>query len=247
MKKIREFLKQQIFPGINATIINKKISETYVKQKEIDIDISEIKKQKDEYISKLKNEVNLQLERKIKLEDKAKSLLFIITLAITTITFSLDYLKENANQIIPIIFIFFSITHFVIGGIRALQTLNIKEFNIDQTNIELNNNKFKIRLDKKASSLLKELIRSRSLNELIHVKIANLTYASFILIRNGLVLFVLFFISTITLSFMEKNEKTTTETKFEKTLNIESKDLIKIDSSKNYKINQEIKETETKK
>lgn len=235
-----QFIKQQIFPGFYADYCNKKVSEIYQKQEKADIDISEIKEEKDEYILKLKTEIEQQIERKIKLEDKAKSLLFIITLAITIITFSLSYIKENTHHILPIIFIVLSIIHFVISGIRALQTLNIKEFNIHQTVIEFQENKFVIKKDKKPSLLLRELIKSKSLNDLINLKISNFTFASFILIRNGLIFFVLFFISTISMSFSDNKAENKPKTE----IVIESKIKVK-DTIKESELNQ-INETEKK-
>ena len=155
---MKQFLKQQIFPGIYATYANKEISKIYKNQSDSDVDISEIKGKEDDYIKKLEEEIKIQLDRKVKIEDKAKSLLFIITLAITTITFSLNYLKENSNQIVPIIFILLSIIYFVFGGIRALQTFNIKQFHVVQTKINFQENKFIVKPQKTSVSYLKELI-----------------------------------------------------------------------------------------
>ncbi len=225
---MKKFLQQQIFPGIYANYSNKIISEIYKNQENAEIDISDIKEKKNEYISKLKIELEQQIERKIKLEDKAKSLLFIIALAITIMTFSLSFIKENLNHIIPVIFIILSITHFVISGIRALQTLNIKQFNIHQTTIKYQENKFIIQKEKKASLLLKELIKSKSLNDLINTKISNLTYASFILIRNGLIFFVLFFITTISISLTENKAENVHQTKVVTESKLEIKDTINI-------------------
>lgn len=202
-----QFLKQQVFPGIYATYVNRQISLIYEKQRESEVDVSGIKGKEEEYVLKLKEEIKIQFDRKVKIEDKAKSLLFIITLAITTITFSLNYLKENSNQILPLIFIVLSIIYFVFGGFRALQTFNIKQFHVDQPTIDFQENKFVLKPEKKTISHLKELIISKSLNDLINIKTSNLTYASFILIRNGLIMFVLFFISTIFILHYESKTK----------------------------------------
>ncbi|MFB3386586.1 hypothetical protein [Flavobacterium sp. LAR06] len=202
-----QFLKQQVFPGIYATYVNRQISLIYERQRKSEVDVSAIKGKEEEYILKLKEEIKIQFDRKVKIEDKAKSLLFIITLAITTITFSLNYLKENSNQLTPLIFIVLSIIYFVFGGLRALQTFNIKQFHVDQPTIDFQQNKFVLMPEKKTISHLKELIISKSLNDLINTKTSNLTYASFILIRNGLIMFVLFFISTISILHYESKTK----------------------------------------
>lgn len=201
---ILKFLQQQIFPGFYADYCNRQISKIYEKQKKAKVDVSKIKGEEKNYVMKLQEEMKIQLERKVKIEDKAKSLLFIITLAITTITFSLNFLKQNSNEIVPLVFILLSIVYFVLGGLRALQTFNIKQFHISQTSINIADGKFILEPDKKAELVLKELILSKTLNDLINSKTSNLTYASFILIRNGLIMFLLFFISTIAFLFFKQ-------------------------------------------
>lgn len=240
-----KFIQQQIFPGLYADYCNKKVSKIYNKQKKADVNIAEINSEKDDYILKLKNEIEQQIERKIKLEDKAKSLLFIITLAITIITFSLTYIKENTYHLLPIIFIVLSIIHFIISGIRALQTLNIKEFNIHQANIKFKENEFILKKDKKPSLLLKELIKSKSLNDLINLKTSNYTFASFILIRNGLIFFVFFFVLSISKSFnvnetdskVQTESEVQTESKVRTEQVIESK-IIEKDTIKELELNE---------
>jgi hypothetical protein len=201
---ILKFLQQQIFPGFYADYCNSQISKIYEKQKNAKIDVSKIKGDENKYVSKLQEEMKIQLDRKVKIEDKAKSLLFIITLAITTITFSLSFLKQNSNEMVPLFFILVSIVYFVLGGLRALQTFNIKQFHVSQTSINIEKDKFVLKPDKKAPLLLKELILSKALNDQINSKTSNLTYASFILIRNGLIMFLLFFISTIAFLFFKQ-------------------------------------------
>ena len=190
------FIQQQVFPGIYATYINSKISKLYEIQLKYEVDVSDIAGSEKEYMAKFELELKNQLDRKVKTEDKAKSLLFIISLTITAITFSLSYLKENSNQIIPIIFIFLSILYFVFAGIRSLQTLNIKRFHLIQPKIEIRDDLFVLTKDPETSLILKDMISSKSLNDLINLKTSNLTFASFVLIRNGIILFVLFFITT---------------------------------------------------
>lgn len=201
------FIKQQVFPGVYASYVNRKISVIYEKQKKLNIDVSAIKKNKEKYISELENELKNQYERKTKTEDKAKSLLFIISLSITAITFSLNYIKGTSNQMISIIFISLSIMYFVFAGIRALQTLNIKEFHILQPDITVKDISIILNKKKKNNLILKELVLQKSLNDLINIKISNLTYASFIMIRNGITLFMFFFITNIASNFFSNDSE----------------------------------------
>lgn len=243
---MNQFLKQQIFPGIYATFANKVISKIYKNQSESDVDISEINGEEVDYIKKLEEEINNQLDRKVKIEDKAKSLLFIITLAITTITFSFNYLKENSNQIMPIIFILLSIIYFVFGGIRALQTFNSKQFHVVQTNIDFQENRFILKPEKESVSYLKELIVSKSLNDLINLKTSNLSYASFVLIRNGLIMFVLFFISTIIISQFETKNDNENNKEYNRIKVIKINDSLNLKIPYSFEVKYEVQNVKTK-
>ena len=60
---------------------------------------------------------------------------------------------------------------------------------------------------KKDNLILKELVLQKSLNDLINIKISNLTYASFIMIRNGIILFMFFFITNIASNFFSNDSE----------------------------------------
>lgn len=90
-----------------------------------------IKEDEKNYVVKMQEEMKIELDKKVKIEDKAKYLLFMITLAITTITFSLNFLKQNSNEI-ALVFILLSIVYFVLDSLLALETFNIKQFHINQ-------------------------------------------------------------------------------------------------------------------
>lgn len=101
-----------------------------------------------------------------------------------------------------------SILYFVLGTIRAIQTLNIRKFHVTQTAIEITDDNYKLAAKKTDTDFLKELIKSKQQNDLINVQLSNYTYASFTLIRNGIILFVFFFIMTIFVSYFSKQNKT---------------------------------------
>lgn len=231
MKTIFNFIKQEIFPGFYAGYVNKRISRSYVTQAKYEVDVSCASDNTSQYITDIKLDLANQLERKKIIEDKAKSLLFIITVAITAITFSLNYLNSltiNNYQTVSICLVFLSIIYFVFGAIRALQTINIRLFNINQVKIECNTNKFVLIAKDDDSESLKGLIRDKQLNDLIILRLSNFTYASFNLIRNGIVLFVLFFISTISFSYVAKKEVTSNKYTMEKDLKVKINDTIDI-------------------
>nr|WP_322626475.1 hypothetical protein [uncultured Flavobacterium sp.] len=212
MSEVKYFILQHIFPGLYAAYANKIVANNYDKQSNFDVDLTAITAgQEKDYIEQVKADIKEQHDRKKIIEDKAKSLLFIITVSITAITFSLNYLNTleiNIPQTIALFVLSISILYFVLGTIRALQTLNIRKFHVIQTVVEITEDNFKLTAKKDDIHFLKELIKSKLQNDLINIQLSNYTYASFTLIRNGIILFVLFFIITIFVSYFSKRNNT---------------------------------------
>lgn len=211
MSKIKCFILQHIFPGLYASYANNIVAKNYDKQNNFDVDLTAITvgEEKD-YIEQVKADLKEQHDRKKIIEDKAKSLLFIITLSITAITFSLNYLNTleiNIPQTIALFVLAISILYFVLGTIRSLQTLNIRKFHVIQTVVEITDDNFKLTAKKTETDFLKDLIKSKQQNDLINIQLSNYAYASFTLIRNGIILFVSFFIMTIIVSYFSKQNK----------------------------------------
>lgn len=210
MSKIKDFILEQIIPGFHAKCVNKTILKFYNDRANFDVDISAVTGNETEYIEQLKADLKEQLERKKTIEDKSKSLLFIIAVSVTAITFSLTYLNSiviNLTQIIALIFLAISILYFVQGVIQALQTLNIKKFHIIQTDIEITETNYKLSAKKSDSDYLKDLIRGKQQNDLINIRLSNYTFASFNLIRNGIIVFVTFFATTICGNYFSQKVK----------------------------------------
>ena len=231
MNKLKYFFQQQIFLGFYASYVNKIISKNYESQQNFNVDISQVTGKEKEYIKQIKIDLENQLERKKRIEDKAKSLLFIIAVTITAITFSLNYLNSltiDVYQTISIAIVFLSIIYLVIGAIRALQTLNIRQFNITQATIDKDDTKYILKANQTDTDYLKDIIISKQLNDLINIRLSNYTYASFNLIRNGIILFVIFFITTISFSYFSKIEKSTGIHKIEKEIKVKVNDSINV-------------------
>lgn len=191
-----EIIKQQLFPIIYSSKVNSVLEKNYKRILNYDVDIehdSDISKS----IEVIEKEINLQFERKNKLEDKAKSILFIITLSITTITFLLSYTKENSDKTISLILLSLSVIYFIVAGIQALSTLNVKRFHIILPRIIENENSLMLTVISKDENYLKSITKSKFLNDIITTKISNSIFSAFILIRNGLILYLLFFITNI--------------------------------------------------
>jgi len=212
MSKIKYFILQHIFPGFYAAYANGIVSKNQQNQKGFDVDLTAITtEQEKEYIDQVKADLKEQHDRKKIIEDKAKSLLFILAVSITAITFSLTYLKSiyfNVYQIIALIFLGTSISYFISGVIRALQTLNIRPFNVIQAEVEITDSSYKLIARKNDNDFLKVLIKKKQLNDLTNVCLANYTYASFSLIRNAIIFFVMFFVTTIYGNYFSQKGKT---------------------------------------
>ncbi|WP_264511016.1 hypothetical protein [Flavobacterium sp. N1719] len=248
MSNIKYFILQHIFPGFYATYANKIIAKNYDKQQNFDVDLSAITAgQEKDYIEQLKADIKEQHDRKKIIEDKAKSLLFIISVSITAITFSLTYLNSleiNIPQTIALILLGVSIVYFVLASIRALQTLNIRKFNVINTAIEITEVNFKLTAKKTDSDFLKELIKSKQQNDLINIQLSNYTYASFTLIRNGIILFVSFFIITIFFSYLSKHDKTIETYQISKEIKIKVNDSIDVKIPYTFELKYDIKNLE---
>lgn len=205
MSKIIDFL----FPLWRA---NKYIDE---KIKEIDndysVDISKsVDKQKD--IELLEKELKAQLERKKGIEDKAKSILFAITLTVTILIFSVNSLKLSYNNwfdYIPLSVLTISVFCLIVSACMSLKALELKEYNYlfllknddDSQKIEL------IKNDKETT--LSDAIKTKILNDFRITKISNYVSFAYSSIRNGVVGFALVLIILMLYSFFNPPQKTT--------------------------------------
>ncbi len=248
MTKIQYFILQHIFPGFYASYANNIVAKNYDKQNNYDVDLTAIKAdQEKEYIEQVKTDFKEQNERKKLLEDKAKSLLFIITVSITAITFSLNYinnLETNIPQTIALLVLCISIIYFVFGTIRTLQAINIRRFNVIKTEIEITEECYKLIKNKSDTDFLKELIKSQKLNELTYVQKLNYTYAAFTLIRNGIILFVSFFIMTILVSYFYEHNKTQDTYPIKKEIQMRINDSIDVKIPYTFELKYDIKNLE---
>lgn len=251
MSKIKYFILQHIFPGFYASYTNSIVSKNYDKQNSFDVDLTAITAgQEKVYIEQIKADFKEQNERKKLLEDKAKSLLFIITVSITAITFSLNYintLETNIPQTIAMVILCISIMYFVFGTIRTLQAINIRRFNVIQTEIKITEECYELIKNKSDTDFLKELIKSQKMNELTYVQKLNYTYAAYTLIRNGIILFVSFFIMTILVSYFYKHNKTKDTYPIKKEIQIKINDSIDVKIPYTFELKYDIQNLEINK
>jgi len=88
--------------------------------------------------------------------------------------------------------------YYLIEGVyRALQTLNIREFHSYQLKVIKQDNSYLVKTMQNNNELLCQLVRDKKLNDIINLQLTNYVYSSFVLIRNGIILFFAYFASTI--------------------------------------------------
>lgn len=200
LSNLRNYLRQSIYPGYYAVKANKIIDKDYdlLNKKSVatfpsNIDI-------DAALEQLQMEYAAQMDRKKTIEDKAKSILATISISITAITFSLNYEKvsyQKSIEIISLVILMLSICYFIMGTIRAIQTINIRSFNVSQTQTSETNSEIKLIPLGTNVEQLQDLIKAKLLNDKIILKLGNFAWASFILVRNGIILFALYFIVSL--------------------------------------------------
>lgn len=199
-----DFIKQQVFPGWYARFANKIVLKKYKEQEKYSVNIESIESDYRQVLNNVKNDLEKQVSRKERIEEKSKSLLFIITVIIIAITFSLNYISKLLNnnlQLIAVFILLISILYLVMGAVRVLQALNIRRFSVYQVEVEKSDLQYILVKELDDKKLLKDLIKKKQLNDLIIIQLSNFTYASFTLIRNGIILFMAFFISTISILY----------------------------------------------
>lgn len=232
MSKIKSFILEQVLPGFHAGRSNRKVESIYESRKDFEVDLTAIGSWREkEYIEQIKLDLKQQHERKKIIEDKVKSLLFIIAVSITAITFSLNYLQSityNSYQIIALFFLGVSVLYFVQGVVRALQVLNIRQFHIVQAEVEITEKNYRLLAKKSDSSFLRELIKSKQQNDLINIRLSNYAFASFNLIRNGVIFFVVFFAVTVVGDYFSKKIKIQEKYSIKKEVKVKISDSVDV-------------------
>jgi hypothetical protein len=145
----------------------------------------------------LKLEIKEQFDRKQGLEDKIKSILFVISVAITAITFCLkdiDWSRWNWLSISGLSFIGLSIFYFLSSALLSIKALIPIPFYEPHPKVKFDTIKKTVSYESvKSADDLKLLAKYKLLNDNINLRIQNTTSAVLQLLQNGMVLFALFF------------------------------------------------------
>lgn len=199
-------LVEPIIPHIYAFLIEKGLETKIQNLNEKKAKIKILDHEVDEFLEIVKKYHEKEYERKDIIEDKAKSSLFIVTLSITLILGSLNFV--NSDKIIfpkfILIFLIIGVVYIIFSGITAIKALHMKPYNdivIDSIIVGKDYNKLTaVKMSKKTE--LSELYECIKLNQLLTTIKANYVEVTFLGIRNGLILVATFFIlDAINISF----------------------------------------------
>lgn len=194
---LKNSIQQEMFPNIYAFIVEKKIRSRYSAFKDRSLSLRLNTRRKESISKSLLSYHEREAERKKIIEEKGRAALFIVALSITIGLATLGLLKDLQNNWLSIVaFCFFSIglLYLLIAGITALRVVNIGEFHQITISDELEERKDVI-TESRASKqvMILKLYRYLKLNQHINNIKANFAYATFIGIRNGIVLIAMFF------------------------------------------------------
>lgn len=208
------FFSQHVFPGHYTAIVEKKIKSGYDEINSIE-SYQVPKGKKEEMIDQIIKNIEEQQDRKKGLEDKVKAILFSISIAITAITFSLSYEQTTITTIpgiIALTILSLSIFYFVSSAIVAVKTLIPVGFSSIQADVSFNTDEKTIKLNiPKVEDRLHQLLKDKLLNDNVNLRISNATYASLKLLRNGIILFAVYFVIAISQKLFYKNDTPSNE------------------------------------
>ncbi len=193
-KSSLEGLIPHIYGFLTENMLEAQIQDLFPKKAKIKIDDSEV----DEFFEIVKNHHEKEFERKGVIEDKAKSSLFIVTLSVTLILGSLNFI--NVDKIMfpkfLLVFLIIGVIYIIFSGITAIKALHMKPYNDIVINSliigEDYDNLTAVKMPKKTE--LSETYECIRLNQLLTIIKSNYVEVTFLGIRNGLILVATFFI-----------------------------------------------------
>ena len=197
MNKIIHFL----FPLRNANKhIDGKIQE--INEKYF-VDISKSKdKHKDFEI--FEKELKSQLDRKKGIEDKAKSILFSVTLSVTILIFSVNSLKlnySNSFDYISLVILIIAVFYLIRSAYFSLKALEVKEYNyLVTTKNDTVAEKIEL-IKNNEETVLINAIKTKILNDFRIIKISNYVSIAYSSIKNGIIGFAIVLIMLLIHSF----------------------------------------------
>lgn len=202
ISKTEEFIGSQLIPILPAYAAAKKLFVKLEVAKQVGFDIEVMEDaNKDNLKADLQAIYSSEEERKKVLEDKAKSILFVITISSSLILGSVGVLRDGIFPQHKFLFVVFAIgiSYFVLSGVACIASLNIRGFHKIVLNdyIRKSENGQIFLGDIDDDDKIALLYQCSYLNEMILCIKSNFVDAAYILVRNALILILLFFIGLI--------------------------------------------------
>jgi hypothetical protein len=148
----------------------------------------------------LESDLEEQLNRKKIVEDKAKAILGTISITITAITFALINQKVFSDpfSIIEVGLLLISVISFIMAIIRSIQSMNIRNYYLKQGIIDLvKDDRIVVAIEVDLRKKFEDLLYYKMANNNTILQNSNYAFAAFILVRNGLLSFTMFFIVSL--------------------------------------------------
>lgn len=208
--KLRGFLLEHIATYFYACwaekVLIRKIKN--LKEKEFAIKLDETKNL-PKLIKELKACHQKERDRKKIIEDKAAASLFVIGLSVTLILGSLEFIRDTESGLIFKFFIFsiliIGVIYLLFSGAASIKALITRQFydeDLDDWIKENGNELNVVTLDNNIR--FAQAYKSIKLNQLMTDIRSNYVYATFIGIRNGIILISFFFIIAVGNVFFSK-------------------------------------------
>lgn len=200
---IKEFFLQEIVAHWHACrverIITKNVKKLEKRKYSFPLDNEE---DFNKLIEDIKECHKNERSRKEIIEDKAKASLFVISLSVTLLLGSLDFIKDPNSGIIFKIFMFLilvlGLSYFLLSGYSSIRAFNIRKFFDIDINELIKEKEGKLNIiNLSDKDKISEMYKNIKINQLITNIRSNYVDATFIGIRNGIILISLFFIIVI--------------------------------------------------
>lgn len=198
-----EFFLQSIVPNFYVFSVEKILKEKIEELRNRSFEIK-IEGELDEttLVDEIKTYHKDESTRRLIIDDKAKANLFIIALSVTIILGSLSFIKDPGNKFVTtlpvLLLLIVGVAYLLLAGITAIKALNIREFYdiylrdlVTEADGRLNVAKIS------NEDLICKHYKNTKLNELTNIIKSNYVYATFIGVRNGILLISIFFIIAV--------------------------------------------------
>lgn len=201
LSRIKNFLQQNIVPNLYTFLAEKILRDRIRKLEEKEFNV-EINKDQDtnEFIEELKEYHQKEVNRKKIIEDKAKASLFIIVLSTTLILGSLGFIEEGGVifKFHILLILIIGVIYLLLSGITSIKALNIRKFYDVYLDNRVKETKGKLNvLSLNKEDRISQLYKIIKLNQLMTIIRSNYVYATFVGIRNGIILISLFFVIVV--------------------------------------------------